>query len=133
MTAQQLFDLTVGVMGIQPENALSYTPTIIPQINMILAQTYNLENNNRKFYNLTAVTPIAELTAIPVVTSLSDNLTYQDNVLRKVVVWGLAQLLALSDKDTVLAGFYETRYADAQRTESKFINMDVEDYFGTEE
>lgn len=133
MTAQQLFDLTVGVMGIQPENALSYTPTVIPQINMILAQTYNLENNNRKFYNLTAETPIAELTSIPEVTALSDTLTYQDNVLRKVVVWGLAQLLALSDKDTVLAGFYETRYADAQRTESKFINMDVEDYFGTEE
>jgi hypothetical protein len=133
MTAQQLFDLTVGVMGIQPENALSYTPTIIPQINMILAQTFNLENNNRKYLILNESSVITELTAIPVVTALGDTLTYQDNILRKVVVWGLAQLLALSDKDTVLAGFYETRYADAQRLESKFINMDVEDYFGTEE
>lgn len=125
MTAQQLFDLTVGIMGVTPANATSYTDTIIPQINTILANTFSLENNNREYAGL------VELTVIPTVSALSDNLTYQDNVLRNVVVYGLAQLLSLSDDDTIKAGFYETRYADGYAKERKLIVTDPTDYYST--
>jgi len=124
MTAQQLFDLTVGIMGVTPANATSYTDTIIPQINTILANTFSLENNNREYAGL------VELTVIPTVAALSDNLTYQDNVLRNVVVYGLAQLLSLSDDDTIKAGFYETRYGDNYAKERKTIAEDPTDYYG---
>ena len=124
MTAQQLFDLTVGIMGVTPANATSYTDTIIPQINTILANTFSLENNNRQFAGLT------ELTVIPTVSALSETLTYQDNVLRNVVAFGLAQLLSLSDDDTIKAGFFETRYADGYAKERKFIATDPTDYYG---
>lgn len=124
MTAQQLFDLTVGIMGVTPANATSYTDTIIPQINTILANTFSLENNNREYAGL------VELTVIPTVAALSDTLTYQDNVLRNVVVYGLAQLLSLSDDDTIKAGFYETRYGDNYAKERKTIAEDPTDYYG---
>lgn len=123
MTAQQLFDLTVGIMGVTPANATSYTDTIIPQINTILANTFSLENNNREYAGL------VELTVIPTVSALSDTLTYQDNILRNVVVYGLAQLLSLSDDDTIKAGFYETRYGDNYAKERKTIAEDPTDYY----
>jgi len=124
MTAQQLFDLTVGIMGVTPANATSYTDTIIPQINTILANTFSLENNNREYAGL------VELTVIPTVAALSDNLTYQDNVLRNVVVYGLAQLLSLSDDDTIKAGCYETRYGENYAKARKTIAEDQTDYYG---
>lgn len=126
MTVQELFTLTVGIMGITPANATSYNDALLPQVNTILAQTFNLENNNREFKGLTV------LTSIPSVSSLSDVLTYQDNVLRKVVVWGLAQLLALSDDDVVKAGFFENRYADGMRLEGKFVASEITDYYALE-
>lgn len=132
MTAQELFNFIVGIMGITTANATSYTDTILPQINLILAQNFELENNNRRFLNLGYVDPIYPiLTTIPFVTALSETLTYQPNVLRNVVSFGVAQLLALSDDDTVRAGFFESRYVDGQRLESKFIPSDIIDYFST--
>lgn len=126
MTVQELFNLTVGIMGVTPANATSYLDTVLPQVNTILAQTFNLENNNREFKGL------AVLSSIPYVTSLSDTLTYQDNIIRKVVVWGLAQLLALSDDDVVKAGFFENRFADGMQMEGKMIASDITDYYAVE-
>lgn len=126
MTVQELFKLTVGIIGVTANNATSYLGTLVPQVNTILAQTFELENNNREYLGLEL------LTEIPEVTSVSDILTYQDNVLRKVVVWGLAQLFALSDDDVVKAGFFENRFADYMKLESKFIKTDITDYYSLE-
>lgn len=126
MTGQQLFDTTTSLMGIAPADATSYQETILPQINIILAKTFNLENNNRAYKSL------ALLTSIPELTALSQTIDYQQNVLMNVVVYGLAQLLALSDSDTINAGFFETRFADGMRNESKLIASDIEDYFSPE-
>lgn len=127
MTAQELFTLTAGLMGITQNNALNYGDTILFQMNTILSQTFQLENNNREFLGLT------KLTSIPTVSSLSDTLTYQDNVLRNVVVFGLAQLMSLSDDDVLKANFFEGRFIDAIKTESKAIKTDIEDYFSPED
>lgn len=127
MTAQELFTLTAGLMGITQNNALNYGDTILFQMNTILSQTFKLENNNREFLGLT------KLSSIPTVSSLSDTLTYQDNVLRNVVVFGLAQLMSLSDDDVLKANFFEGRFIDAMKEESKAIRTDVEDYFSPEE
>lgn len=126
MTVQELFNLTVGIMGVTPANATSYIETVLPQVNTLLAQTFNLENNNREYSG------VSVLTSIPTVSSLSDTLTYQENIVRKVLVWGLAQLLALSDDDVVKAGFFENRFADAMQLENKFIASDITDFYAVE-
>jgi hypothetical protein len=133
MNGQQLFDYTAGIMGITPSNATSYSETVISQINAVLADTFNLENNQREYLNQTLVTPLALLTSIPVITSLTDALTYQDGVLRKVCSWGLAELFALSDDDTIKTGYFNARYNDAKNLEAKLINTDIVDFYSTEE
>lgn len=127
MTAQELFSLAVGRMGVTPSNATSYNDTIIPQINTILADTFTLENNVRVSLGLTP------LTSIPEVTALSQTLTYQDSILKNCVAWGVCQLLALSDDDTIKSGFFESRYQLGKNKERKFNSSDIKDYFGGEE
>ena len=84
MTAQELFNLTVANMGMTPSNAQTLSEIYLPNLNTILADTFKLENNNRLYNDL----PI--LTSMPTVTSLNDVLTYQENVIRNVVMWGVA-------------------------------------------
>lgn len=127
MTAQQLFDLTVGRMGISPSNALSYSDTILAQINAVLAENYTLENNVRRYNS------IALLTSIPEVASLSETLTYQDEVLKNAVAWGLCQQLAVSDGEFALANYFGDKYETGKRMTSKMISTDIVDYFAGEE
>ena len=127
MTAENLFDLIVGTMGLMPSNASTYRETYIPTLNTILSQTLGLENVNREYKGLTLLEESQK------VTSLSDELTYQDNVLRNVVAFGVAQLFALSDDDTLRSGFFEQRYADGMNQEDKTIMGDIKDWYGNEE
>jgi hypothetical protein len=127
MTVQQLFDLTIGMMGMNSSNASTYLETVIPQVNVILSACYNLENNNRLFNEVTL------LTAIPTVASLTDPIVYYDDIQRKAMMWGLAELFALSDDDTLRATVFSIRFADAQKELSKLIPSDITDYYSTEE
>lgn len=122
MTAQQLFDLTVGLMGITPSNATSYTDVIIPQMNTILAENFNLENLNREYKSLTV------LTAIPTVTALSDTLTYQDGILRNVIAYGIAQLLSVSDGEFAMANFFSDKYEQGKQKEKKLFATEIKDW-----
>lgn len=126
MTVQQLLNMTLGISGITPANGVSYLDTVVSQVNVLLAQNFDLENNNRLFLGMD------ELTSIPQVTALTDTIPYLNNIVTRVLVWGLAQLLSLSDDDVVKAGFFENRYGDAIILEGKFVNTDIEDYFGNE-
>lgn len=133
-TAQQIFDLACGFMGITSDVATSYSGAFLPQLNLILANNLELENNNRRYKNLTLVTPLALLTDAPTVTALGDSIDYQNNVLTNVIVYGVAQLMALSDEDTIRAGMCETRYIDGQDRESKLIPSEITDaYYGVDE
>lgn len=127
MTAQGLFDLSVGVMGISPANATSYADTIITQINAMLADTFALNNNNRLAAGLT------ELSAIPVVSALGDTLTYQDNILRNVLPWGVAQQLSVGDDEFARANYFGDKYETAKRAELKWIDSTIMDWASGEE
>ena len=127
MTGQQLFDLAVGRMGISPSNATSYADTIIPQINTILAEDFTIENNVRE-YNAIAV-----LTVIPQITALTETLTYQDDVLKNVVTWGLCQQLAVSDGEFALANYFGDKYEAGKRMTKKLVATEIVDFASGEE
>jgi hypothetical protein len=127
MTVSELFTLTIGMMGMNADNASTYAGPFLQQLNMILAQTFKLENNVRLYNEL------ALLTTIPRVTATTDTLTYQDELLFNVVPWGVAQLMSLSDDDTIKAGFFGMRYSDEANRASRFIRSDITDYYSTQE
>lgn len=126
MTAQELFDLSLSLMGLTSTEAQISESIYFSNLNIILSQTFGLENVNREYKELDV------LTTPQVVSALSDVLTYQDNVLKNVVVFGVAQLLAMNDDDYDKSGFFEQRYADGMNREDKTVSSDIVDYYSTE-
>lgn len=126
MTAQELFDLSLSLMGLTSTEAQISESIYFSNLNIILSQTFGLENVNREYKELDV------LTTPQVVSALSDVLTYQDNVLKNVVVFGVAQLLAMNDDDYDKSGFFEQRYADGMNREDKTVSSDIIDYYSTE-
>lgn len=126
MTAQELFDLSLSLMGLTSTEAQINENIYFSNLNIILSQTFGLENVNREYKELDV------LTTPQVVSALSDVLTYQDNVLKNVVVFGVAQLLAMNDDDYDKSGFFEQRYADGMNREDKTVSSDIVDYYSTE-
>ena len=124
MTVQELFKQAIGIMGLTEANATTYQETLLPQVNTILGQLFDLENNLRKSKG------IELLEQIPSVLSIDSVLNYQDELLKRVAVWGLAQLFALTDDDTIKAGFFGARYAEESYNVSKIIHTDVIDVYG---
>lgn len=124
MTVQELFKQAIGIMGLIEANATTYEATLVPQVNTILGQLFDLENNVRKSKD------IELLNEIPSVSDKTDTLLYQDEVLKRVASWGLAQLFALTDDDTIKAGFFGARYAEESYNVSKIIHTDVIDVYG---
>jgi len=126
MTVEQLFERTIGIMGLIPANATTYRDTLLPQVNTILGQLFSLENNIR-LSNTEAI-----LEAIPSVSDFSDELPYKNEINVRVATWGLAQLFALTDDDTIKAGFFGARFAEESYNVSKLIPQEIEDYYGKE-
>ena len=125
MTVQQLFELTIGNMGLTTDNAATYASTLLPQVRTILARLYDLENTIREAKG------IAVLTAYPVPTLTTDVLTYQEEVLVRCATFGLAQLFALSDDDTIRAGFFGSVFAEEYKNLNRVIASAVEDVYTT--
>lgn len=126
MTVQQLFEQTVGIMGLTALNAVTYQATLIPQVNTILGQLYDLENNLRR------IASEVELTETPSVSATTDILPYKEQIIRRVAIWGLAQLFALTDDDTIKAGFYGARFAEESINVMKLEREDILDYYSGE-
>lgn len=124
MTVEELFTQTIGIMGLTPANATTYRDSLYAQVNTILGQLFDLENNVRVSKEL------EPLTEIPSVASDSDVLTYQDEVLKRVVTWGLAQLFALTDDDTIKAGFFGARFAEESYNVMKLEQTEILDVYG---
>lgn len=126
MTAQQLLDTVMGLLGQPSENGLDYMDHYYTNLNAILGQTFKLENNNRQALGLTL------LTTIPTVTSLSQTLTYQDNVLRNVVAYGIASKFAIFDEDDYLISYNQQQFVEGMQTENKVVLQPILDYYSDE-
>ena len=125
MTVQELFEITIGNMGLTTDNATTYSATLVPQVRTILARLYELENTIREAKG------IAVLTAYPVPTTTTDVLTYQEEVLVRCASFGLAQLFALSDDDTIRAGYFGAVFAEEYKNLNRVIASAVEDVYTT--
>ena len=125
MTVQELFEITIGNMGLTTDNAATYAATLLPQMRTVLTRLFTLENTIREFKG------IAVLTAYPAPTATTDVLTYQEEVLVQCASFGLAQLFALSDDDTIRAGFFGSVFAEEYKNLNRVIASAVEDVYTT--
>lgn len=125
-TAQNLFDRTIGMIGISSSNSSTYTESFPQQVNTVLAECFEIENSNRLSKG------VAVLTAIPTVSALIDSIDYQD-IMKQTLSYGLAMYLSLSDDDTIKAQFFNTQYEDAKNRAEKGVPVIITDYFNEED
>lgn len=107
MTVQNLFDDALALIAVESADAENYSPFAIRHVNALLADLYEIENSLR------ASKGLAELTVMPTVAALPDALTYQDELTRNVMPYGLIMRLVLNE-DNASIGYFNQRYEDGK-------------------
>ena len=111
MTGSGLLTSALALVG--DNNPADYESLGISCINIILAETYEINNRLR------VAAGLAVLTSIPEVTALSETLTYEPMLVRRALPYGLAVQLILDERDASLWNVLHAKYIDALR------NIDV--------
>lgn len=78
----------------------------VPSINMVLAEVFDVNNRIRRFNGKD------ELTAIPEIESLDQNIECEDKLLRLAMPYGLAALLYFEEGDNPRLSMFKEEYAN---------------------
>ena len=126
MTADGLFSLAIGLAGGGEEDREDYGEQFLPVLNVLLAETFDVNNSIRVYRSK------EELTEIPEVTALTDELTYEPEVLRKVLPYGIAGTLYQEDSASI-AMQYMNKYEVARMGAGKAQHVEITDYYSEDE
>jgi hypothetical protein len=121
-TVQELYDLAKSTMFEKPTSK-DYDNYIIPWLNVLLQENFNLNNHLRIKHGKT------ELDATPWLTSLSDVVPYEVEMVREILPYGLAANFFIDDD----LSKYDILYRYYQNMQSKYswgIEVTVEDTYG---
>lgn len=122
-TVQDLFDLTIGIMGDQKSNSAGYKENFIPMMNTVLSEC--LENEN----SLRVRDGLEELTEAPNLTEWDTVIPYRAELIRNVLPWGIGMLLHLADDENVKATFFSSKYDDNKNKFTPALYVETEAVF----
>ena len=122
-TAQQIFNMTIGLMNEDINNSPSFKTFFIPTLNTILGETLEQENILRYRDG------VEELTAAPFIENMEDEIPYHEELLRNVVPWGVGMVLWLGDDELERATFFSTKYDENRTNTSSAVYVETEDCF----
>lgn len=106
MTAQEIFmNLVLPLMGERKETAESYTEQFLPVLNIITVDCFDINNGLRIKRDKEI------LTEPPMYLSMQDEITYEDDLIRNVMTYGIASRLTIDDGEPNKTGFLEQNYA----------------------
>ena len=126
MTADGLFSLAIGLAGGGEEDREDYEEQFLPVLNVLLAETFDVNNSLR------ASKGKEELAEIPEVTALTDEMSYEPEILRKVLPYGIAGTLYQEDSAS-LAMQYLNKYEVARMGAGKAQYVEITDYYAEDE
>jgi hypothetical protein len=121
-TVQELYDLAKSTMFEKPTSK-DYDNYIIPWLNVLLQENFNLNNHLRIKHGKT------ELDATPWLTALTDVVPYEVEMTREILPYGLAANFFIDDD----LSKYDILYRYYQNMQSKYswgIEVTVEDTYG---
>lgn len=101
---QQLFDLTIGILGEQKSNSAGYVENFYPIMNTILSECLEYENALRQRDGMD------ELTEAPFLNAMDSTIPYHAELIRNVLPYGIGVLLALADEENVKATYCSSKY-----------------------
>lgn len=107
MTVIELFNNSLALMSESLSNGAFFSEFLIQNVNLLLADLFELENSMRD--------EETKLTAIPSVSLDTDNLVYSDLITRLIMPFGLARLFYLADDEYSKACMFETKYEELKK------------------
>ncbi len=122
MTAQQLLNTSLSLMS--EDSAEDYEAFAIPLINVLLAETFEV-NNGLRIFN--GKEPAASL---QLVTNLTDTLEVEDILASSALPYGLASKLLFDDDDMNRMGYMTNQYANAVNALAKCNPKPIVDVYG---
>lgn len=107
MTADDIFTDVMALMFGEEGDKDQYPP-FLSMLNIVLAETYDLNNAWRR------MTGKDGLTQIPLIEQLTDEVDYEPRLLRMVIPYGVAGMLYAEDDDTGMGDYYRSKYEAAK-------------------
>ena len=112
MTGKELIAAAIGL--IDETDTTSYEASALPKINLVLAECFDLNNRRREYAEK------EPLTDIPVITSVDDNITYETDLLYRVLPLGLICRLFVGEDNIPVLSMYKQEYEYAIRTSDRY-------------
>ena len=122
-TAQDVFDLTIGLMNDDANNSPSFKTFFLPTLNTILGETLEQENNLRSRDGM------EELKTAPFLTDMKEEVPSPEELIRTVIPYGVGMILFLGDDEMERATFFSTKYGENKDNASVAIYVGTEDVF----
>ena len=113
MTAYQLYENALHLISEAPDTAGYSDEQAISIINMVLFETFRINNSIRIFNALEKLTEPQQITA------LTDELTYVDELLISVLPYGLASKFLMADNEVDKGQLYQELYANTLNDSAK--------------
>ncbi len=103
-TADAIFDSVLALMFAEASDKPDYQVNFISQLNMKLAETFEINNALRRRRDL------AEFPEPPIITALTDEVDYEFEITRSMLPLGIAGDLYVDDDETGISNDYRERY-----------------------
>lgn len=120
---QEIYTYALALMYENLKNTKDYDQYLIPMMNILLAENFELNNNNRKAYGK------EPLTEIPKVTAKSDIVPYEPIFCRQILPLGLAASFFVDDSMNKHADYF-AQYNNARVSVERAV---ITSYYSNDE
>ncbi len=124
MTALQLLDGALALLGTSSSLSPDFLQYALPLINLLIAETFDVNNTIRLYKNM------SELEEIPTVSDMQETLPTEPELNRSAFIYGLCSKLLLNDDDMVRVAYFQNMCASEIDAAAKGVLGSVTDVYG---
>ncbi|MBQ7875616.1 MAG: hypothetical protein IJ306_10780 [Oscillospiraceae bacterium] len=123
MTVNECYEIAVSFLPEEPADNVEMQKFAVPWCNMLLAETFEQENVYRRTKGL------AEIAAVPKVSAKTDEIPYNENMVRAAFPYGMARWIFRENDDVSGSHEYYNLYAAAVSASVPLLTAEVEDVY----
>lgn len=122
-TAQQVFDITLGLMIETGTSSTDYKRNYLPILNTILSECLSRENSLRYRDGM------EELAEAPNIQGMEETVPYHEELVRNVLPYGVGMFFFLGDDELERATFFSTKYDENKDKYTPAVYVEVVDVY----
>lgn len=124
MTVKECYEQAVAIIPEVPEDNVDMQKFAVPWCNILLAETISYENVYRRGKGL------LELEAVPKVEKETDEIPFNENMVRAAFPYGMARWVLRENDDVSGSHEYYQLYTVALSESVPIIRTEIEDLYG---